>query len=201
MDSINYKFSIFPAGWWDEKKQEVVMNQRPQQTVSLDWVYRYIRSDSARKATEEFRELPENATKLEKRQFKILNFMHATFSGTFSYRNAKSLISQTRYRIIDIDGLPSIEVARGLQDMLCRDPYVETLLAFVSPSARGVKWIVNQPEWTQGMTFKQQIDSLIMHVEFHYGIAPDTTGCDICRTCFLPWDSECYINKKFTINP
>ena len=37
------------------------------------------------------------------------------------------------------------------------------------------------------------------HVAFHYGIAIDKSGSDICRACFLPHDPECYINPIYFI--
>ena len=38
------------------------------------------------------------------------------------------------------------------------------------------------------------------HVGFNYGIVVDKSGSDVCRACFLPWDSECFINSKYISN-
>ena len=74
---------------------------------------------------------------------------------------------------------------------------VETALCFVSPKGRGVKWIVRLPEWAQYDDFKLTFQTMQQYVGFHYGIAIDKSGSDVCRACFLPYDPECYINPIY----
>ena len=193
----NVRFSIFPSGWWDEANQLVKPRQRPQQSQTIQWVYEYIKSERARKATEDLRALAITATRQQQQNFKALNFEYATFSGTFTYRNARSIIARTPYLTLDIDHLCSLEEARKLQEQLCSDPCVETALCFVSPRGLGVKWVVELPEWTQGQTFKQQFESMRLYTGFHHAVDPDRSGSDVCRACYLPWDSNCYINPKY----
>ncbi len=57
----NERFSIFPAGWWDDEKKEAKPRQRPQQTQDIEWVYQYIISDRARWATLKLREMVSTA--------------------------------------------------------------------------------------------------------------------------------------------
>ena len=64
-------------------------------------------------------------------------------SGTFSYRNAKSLTERSPYLVIDVDDLESEAEARQLMQRLISDPYVETELCFLSPKGRGVKWVIS----------------------------------------------------------
>ena len=196
---ISSRFSIFPTGWKDEANNKVVPRQNPQQTQTIDWVYEYIISDRARWATMQLREIAPTATREETQDFKVLNFMYATFSGIFTYRRANRLVRRSPFITIDIDHLNSLDQARRVRDRLIADKMVETALCFISPSGQGVKWIVSLPEWTEGLPFKKQFDSVQKHVEFQYGIVVDSPGSDVCRACFLPWDPECYVNEKYII--
>ena len=193
----NERFSIFPCGWWDEAGQKAKPQQHPQQTQCIGWVYQYIKSERARRATEELRAMLPTATRQQKQDFKALNFEYATFSGIFYYRNARSLVARTPFLVLDIDDLLSIDEARNVQHMLCRDSNIETALCFVSPSGKGIKWLTRLPQWTEGLPFKRQFDMMRNYLSFHYGLDADKSGSDVCRACYLGWDSECYANQKY----
>lgn len=198
MDDIkDFRFSIFPCGYWDERQKKAMPQQRQQQTQTIKWVAEYITSERARRVTEEFRAMATTATKEQKSDYKVLNFEYATFSGVFDYRKAKNIKSSTPFMTIDIDDLSSLAEAREVQRKLCRDTRFETVLCFVSPSGLGVKWIVMLPERMSALPFKERFDRLRMYVEFNYGFVVDKSGSDVCRACFLPWDNECFINTKF----
>lgn len=196
----NERFSIFPCGWWDEAEQVAKPRQRPQQTQTVPWVYDYIISSRAKEVTEELRRMLLTATRQEKQTFKALHFEYATFSGIFTYRNARSLVMRSPFITLDIDDLASLEEARDIQQRLCADKRVETELCFVSPSGHGVKWIVRLPEWTEGLAFRDQFEQLRRYVGFNYGIDPDKSGSDVCRACYLGWDNQCYINPKYVLS-
>ena len=136
-DTTNCRFSIFPCGWWDAAAQVAKPQQRPQQTQTIGWVYEYITSERARRATEELRAMAPTATRQQKQDFKALRFEYATFSGIFSYRNARSLVVRSPFLAIDIDDLSSTDEARDVQQRLCQDTHVETALCFVSPKGLG----------------------------------------------------------------
>lgn len=190
-------FSYFPAGWWDKEEQVAKPRQRPQGTHDIAWAYEYITSERARWATLKLREMANTATRQKKQDFKALNFEYVTFSGIFSYRNARSLVERSVFLTLDIDDLSSTEEARELQQMFTQDPRLETALCFVSPKGLGVKWVVVLPEWVQGLPFRKQFEQVRRYVGFRYGYDPDKSGSDVCRACYLPWDEECYVNPKF----
>ena len=193
----NVRFSVFPCGY---KKADgtVVMRQRPQMTQTIEWAYQWITSPlAASAATIGYRAMLPLATRKEKNNFKLEHFQYATFAGTFSYRNAKSLIQRSPFMVLDIDHLSSLEEARDLQHRLCQDAKVETALCFVSPSRHGVKWVVELPERTIGLSFLEQWNALRNHLAFNYGLNADPTGKDVCRACFLGWDPNCYVNVKY----
>ena len=191
-------FSVFPKGYRNQKGQAVLAT-RPQQAQDIAWAYDYITSVRAQWATETLRSMLATATKEELSDFKKLNFECATFNGTFSYRSARNIVTRSPFIVLDIDDLSSTEEARRVQQLLVSDDKVETALCFVSPKGRGVKWIVRLPKWARHDDFKLSFQAMQQHVAFHYGIAIDKSGSDVCRACFLPYDPECYINPIYFI--
>ena len=199
--NISERFSIYPCGWWDEEEQKAKPQQRQQQTQTIAWAYEYITSTCAQKATEDLRQMMlDGASDQALRDFKVLNFEYATFSGVFRYRRANFIVTRTPFLTIDIDHLSSTDEARELQQRFLLDRELETVLCFLSPKALGLKWIVRLPRWTDGLKFKQQFDAVRNYVGFEYVHDPDKIGSDICRSCFLPYDPHCYVNEKYLIN-
>lgn len=171
---------------------------KPQQNQDIAWVYQYISSQwCAGQATETLRQMVGHASKDELSDYKKLHFETALFAGTFSYRNARGLIQRSPYMVLDVDDLDSVQQAVDLRQQLCSDHNVETDLCFVSPKGFGVKWVVTLPSWTDGLTFKQQYESMRDYMCFQYGIDPDKSGSDVSRACFLPYDPDCFINSKY----
>ena len=199
-DKTNNQFSIFGCGYRNPKGQ-AVLAVKPEGATDIAHMYQFIISDQAKAATNRLREMAaQSATREELSDYKKLNFRIATFSGTFSYRNAKSLTERSPYLVIDVDDLESEAEARQLMQRLISDPYVETELCFLSPKGRGVKWVISLPEWWQDLDFKLQFEAARQHVIFNYGIPVDTSGSDVCRACFLPYDPQCYVNPKHLSN-
>lgn len=199
--NISERFSIYPCGWWDEEEQKAKPQQRQQQTQTIAWAYEYITSTRAEGVTEKLRGMMlKGATDQQLRDYKVLNFEYATFSGVFRYRRANYIASRTPFLTIDIDHLSSTEEARELQQRFIQDRELETVLCFLSPKGLGLKWVVCLPGWTDGLPFKQQFDAVRNYVGFEYGHDPDKSGSDICRACFLPYDPLCYVNDKYLLN-
>ena len=195
----NERFSIFPCGW-KRDDGKVIMHQRPQQTQTIGWVYEWIKSPwCAVEATVGYRAMLPTASREEKNNFKLEHFQYATFSGIFTYRKEGKLVTRSPFLTIDIDDLSSLEEAREVQQRLCQDTEVVTALCFVSPSGRGVKWIVELPDWTKDKPFKEQFNAMRDYVSFNYGLDADKSGSDVCRACFLGWDPDCYVNPKYVL--
>lgn len=196
----NNQFSIFGCGYRNPKGV-AVLAVKPERATDIAHVYHYIISEQAKPATDQLRDMVrQGATRDELSDYKKLSFRIATFSGTFSYRNAKSLIERSPYLVLDIDDLDSEAEARQLMNRLTNDPYIETELCFLSPKGRGIKWVISLPEWWQKLDFKLQFEAARQHVIFHYGIPIDVSGSDVCRACFLPHDPLCYIHPKYKSN-
>lgn len=193
-------FTLFGKGYFSSKSNKWTPSAKPRQTVDIAWTGQYIKSVRARWATEELRRMLPTASDQELRDFKVREFEAVAAAGTFSYRNASSLLMRSSFIVLDIDDLPSTDEARAVQRTLVADRGIETALCFVSPKGLGVKWIVELPEWCRELPFAEQYASMSRHVGFHYGIQADPSCSDVCRLCFLPYDPECFINPKYLVS-
>lgn len=195
-----YEFSFFGKGYYSQKSEKWVPSTQPQKVVDIAWTGAYIQSQRAKWITEELRRMMLTATDQELRDFKLKEFDAVAAAGTFNYGNAKGLIKRSRYIALDIDDLSSTEEAREIQQTLIVDNNVETALCFVSPKGLGVKWWIEVPEWCQNMSFAEQYATLSRYLGYEYGILTDSSGSNVNRLCFLPYDPLCYINPKYLTN-
>ncbi len=188
-------FSIFGKGY-KNKKGEIVLSANPQKEINVQQAYSYIISDAAKSPTSLLRELSDDELQ---RDFKKLNFMTATFSGTFEYRKADRMKQYSGLMAVDIDDLESTEEVFRIKQLLISDSNFETELLFTSPRGLGLKWIIYVGD-RNGCTHKAYFDFVKDYLQFQYGIIVDRSGSDVCRACFLPHDRECYINKSLLEN-
>ena len=195
--SNNTKFTLFGKGYWSEKAQKYVPSTKPKRNVDIQWVGDYVLSERAKVQTTELRQMMATATEQQLRDYKLTEFDAVAGAGIFSYGNAAGLSVRSPYIVIDIDQLESTEEARAIQQTLIADKNVETALCFVSPKGLGCKWWVELPEWCQNMTFAEQYATLSRYIGYEYGILVDSTGSNVNRLCFLPYDPLCYINPKY----
>lgn len=193
----NGTFTLFGKGYLNRNTGKAVPSTKPVQSVDIAWTGRYITSDCAKAQTLELRRMMVTATEQELRDYKLLKFDAVAGAGVFSYGNAKGLVERSPFIVLDIDDLSSTEEARQVQQTLIADKEVETALCFVSPKGLGVKWWVVVPEWCKDMDFATQYATLSRYIGFNYGILADSSGSNVNRLCFLPWDKDCFINKRF----
>ena len=198
--SNNTKFTLFGKGYWSEKAQKYVPSTKPKRNVDIQWVGDYVLSERAKVQTTELRQMMATATEQQLRDYKLTEFDAVAGAGIFSYGNAAGLSVRSPYIVIDIDQLESTEEARAIQQTLIADKNVETALCFVSPKGLGCKWWVEVPEWCQNMTFAEQYATLSRYIGYEYGVLVDSTGSNVNRLCFLPYDPLCYINPKYITN-
>jgi hypothetical protein len=93
---------------------------------------------------------------------------------------------------VDFDHLNSVET---LFNCLLNDDYFDTLLLFRSPSGDGLKWII--PIDVTQATHANYFLSVSNYLKATYNVETDKSGKDISRACFLPHDSEAFINPLF----
>ncbi len=104
------------------------------------------------------------------------------FSGTFEKRSSKNLTEHSGLICMDFDKLDNPD---EYIDKLRFDPHV--VMAFVSPSNRGVKVVMAIPNDSD--IHRDMFDSCKRYMST-YGLEADESGKDVSRLCFLSYDPE-----------
>ncbi len=190
-----FLFSGLAKGYIN-RKGEAVLQVNPDFELSLQQVYDYIVSDAAKAETEHLRQFTDHG---KAQEFKKLNFRIALFGGLFSKRNSNSLYKASGLMVIDIDDLESEDEARRINQLLVHDRRIEVVLNFLSPSGKGCKNVIRIGEGT-GYNYKEYFNWVYRYLLFEYGIKVDVSGSDICRSCYLPHDPQCYLNSMYKTN-
>lgn len=169
-----------------------ITNTIPNKEVSLIDVYKLIKGESFSQPTISLRSI---ADPKEARKYKALNFDYVTFSGTFSKRNDNNLKKHSGLLTIDFDKIKDLA---DLKEKLVNDQYFETELLFQSPSGDGLKWII--PMDLTKAKHQNYFKAVSNYITKTYCLEVDQSGKDISRACFLPHDSDIYINPKYLIS-
>lgn len=166
-----------------------VSNVKPSRQVSLIEVYHLIKGNDFASCTRTLRNISEPK---DARKYKAQNFDYVTFSGSFSKRNDANLQRHSGLLTIDFD---HIEDILSLKTALLSDHYFETELLFVSPSGDGLKWVI-PIDLTQAK-HQDYFKAVANYVSHTYQLEVDQSGKDISRACFLPHDTDIFINPKY----
>ncbi|MEN6619747.1 MAG: BT4734/BF3469 family protein [Rikenellaceae bacterium] len=166
-----------------------IRNTIPHKSISLLDAYNYIVGDYAKARTEKLRSIKDPK---QARQYKASTFDYCTFSGMFRTRNDKALIKHSGLLCVDFDHLQSVD---QLRNQLLQDEYFDTQMLFVSPSGDGLKWIISID--TKQATHSNYFAAVANYIQQTYGVTVDKSGRDISRACFLPYDSQVFINPVY----
>lgn len=172
-----FAFSFFKAP---------IKNTLPHKTVSLAKVYNAITGEYYKQHTEKLRSITDV---VQARKYKAANFDYCTFSGVFTARNDKSLVTHSELMCIDFDHVQNTDT---LRQALLADEYFDTQLLFVSPSGDGLKWIIEID--TRKAPHGEYFASVANYILQTYSVEVDKSGKDISRACFLPFDPNAFIN-------
>ena len=172
-----FAFSFFKAP---------IKNIIPHKTVSLVQVYNAITGEYYKQHTEKLRSISDT---VQARKYKAANFDYCTFSGVFTARNDKSLITHSELMCIDFDHVQNIDT---LRQALLADEYFDTQLLFISPSGDGLKWIIEID--TRKASHGEYFASVANYILQTYSVVVDKSGKDISRACFIPFDPNAFIN-------
>ena len=178
-----------------------ISNTKPHKAVSLLQIYNAIKGNYYQERTEKLRTISDVR---QARQFKAANFDYCTFSGVFTTRNDKALLKPSGLLCLDFDHLQNIKL---LRNQLLQDEYFDTQLLFVSPSGDGLKWIIqiNPPLESPpfgdlgscGYSHGDYFVAIANYISQTYSVTVDKSGRDISRACYLPHDSEVFINPIY----
>lgn len=183
-----------------------VANCTPCRQITINDLYKYLTWDGCKARTNDFRALPEDARKREKSKI----FDYITPGGVFTKRTLDGLQSVSGYVILDFDHLDPDGVG-----LFCAF-YVPAVLSFVSPSAKGVKVIIDYTNIFDlfglfDLDFSQSanreyaariyseywaISARIIDDQSCGKYQADRSGRDITRACFLCYDENAYLWER-----
>lgn len=165
--------------------------QKPAKQGTLLDVYNWMTSMRLMNLTHELRAIEDEKAQ---KAFKVGKLPFVTFSGQFSYRNAKGLITHSGLQCFDIDHLANKDEVWRVRKQLETDNFFETELMFTSPRGNGVKWVTHI-DLTRG-THEQWYAAIREHLRRAYGIEADPMPASVASSCFLCWDANLVINPK-----
>lgn len=131
-------------------------------------------------------------TKEQKDNYKKQFLPSACFSGVFCKRNDQHLLQHSGLICIDIDNLGSdLEHIRAKINTL-----PQTVISFISPSGSGLK-VVFLIDLNLSYSHKEQYLLIADILCKLYSLSSkhlDTSCSNVSRACFLPFDSDCFLN-------
>jgi len=164
-----------------------IKNKIPYKAIGLSDIYNAITSNVYKEKTKKGRELLKSEGKEAYRAFKAQAFDYVTFSGTFTQRHTKHLISHSGLICLDIDHQHNLS---ALKRNIIKEPFLETQLIFTSPSNDGLKVVVNNPFPEEA--FSTSFNKVKQYFEKRYGRAVDSTP-DVARACFVCYDPDAWM--------
>ncbi|MDQ3190658.1 MAG: DUF3987 domain-containing protein [Bacteroidota bacterium] len=170
-----------------------IKNTKPFINIGLHDVFNYLISDRDKQITDNLRTIENDKVA---KKYKAKRFDYVTFSGTFSYRENKSLINHSGFICIDMDGLN--DIAAIMQRLLAN--FTPTMV-FISPRGKGLK-IVFKIDINRENVKESHLQYFIAFEECfkqEMGIEIDPACKDVARACFLPHDPACYFNEEAEI--
>ena len=167
-----------------------VSNPLVYKDITLQDAFNYITGPYAKGQTDVLRSIEDSK---QKAQYKAWHFDYVTFSGCFRKRSNECLIQHSGLVCFDFDHVGDKLAVDDLKRQIIEDESLDVRLAFRSPSGDGLKVvlaveILKYPHWDWFMCLSR-------YFEANYGIAPDPSGKDVARACFLPHDAECYLKR------
>lgn len=128
----------------------------------------------------------------ERRQFKSEQLDYVTFSGIFSRREDRSLITHSGFIAIDLDHL---DYAEEVKQNIRYDNILEPAMIFISPSGDGLKIILHVD-----ITICSHVDyfeTISKYLHSTYSLAADPSGRDVSRACFLCHDPKIFLDPEY----
>jgi hypothetical protein len=177
----NTHFSFYKGG---------IDRPKPAEQITLQTCHERIVSSHYAAEIERLRNLPDDDYKKQKE-----GLDYVTFSGTFSYRNAKGLKKHSSLMCLDVDKYPSV---KALKRRVENDKTLNPRLVFISPRGNGLKIVV-----VFDVNFD---DALASHKAYFkafqnyflqvYDIAIDQSCSDVSRACFMSHDEAAYYSDN-----
>lgn len=149
--------------------------------VSIDECLERIRNGTSKQVVEHIRNTP----KAERGPLKA-KLPSVCFSGTFKYRNARSIINHSGFICLDFDDVGNVQ---SFKDGLKKDKFI--FACWVSPGGDGIKALVKIPDE------KENHGGYFDSLKEYYNLQTFDDKCrDVCRVAYESYDPDIYINRK-----
>jgi hypothetical protein len=183
---MDLKFNL--SNGWISYFNPPITNVNPESSKTLSDIYQIIKGPLLEAQTRKCRSA---ISKKDLRKFKNqLPFI--TPSGVFSRRQSEALITFSGYVAIDIDDLELSSVSEVRKKLIAYKK-IPTALLFISPSGKGLKWIVPMPKGLEST--RACYESISALIAKDLNIKVDLQGGDVARACFLCRDPDAYFNS------
>ena len=171
------------------------INGTEMKSIDISLILNYIKNGRWQTQVDEIRDLI-NRNENEKASVLKKTLPAFTPSGTFNERRKKENIdSYSGLLHLDYDKVEDVE---SLKEIIVKIPF--TYSAFISPSGKGLKVVVNTDAELESHT--DAFNALRSYYDGIVGLESDRAVKDVTRLCFVSYDFELYINessKIFTI--
>jgi len=157
-----------------------IQNAIPNKSIKIEEFLEILKEDNPL-----LKEIREESDKDKKNKIKG-KLSYVTFAGTFSRRKKDSLLKSSGFASFDLDGCEDLEKDR---QKIIADKYVH--LCFISPSGKGLKFIVKIPEVKSDEEYKKYWNSIARYFNFPEN---DESVKDISRACYNSYDKDYYFN-------
>ncbi|PWJ42251.1 BT4734/BF3469 family protein [Sediminitomix flava] len=180
---INWDFNPIQEGLFSYFKGGITITY-PYRSITIIQLYEVISGKYHQKVTDTYR--------LKKDSNIKRRMDYVTFSGVFSKRSEKGIISQSGYICFDFDHVQQLDATKAT---LINNNDFQTVLLFKSPSGDGLKWVVEVD-----LNKHHQLVYFVAisnYLQQKYNLTVDKACKDLSRACFIPHDPECFIHPKF----
>jgi hypothetical protein len=164
-----------------------ITNLNPYKDITLVELYKVVKGNYYKAITEALRK----ATPEQYKKLKASTLDYITPGGCFAIRNTKAIWSASGLISIDIDHIDNPEEVKNKLAS-----FSGMQLIFTSPSAKGVKAILTDPQ-TQD-SYSDEFEVIKKKIKRTYGLTIDNTS-DIARACFLCHDPNVWISKEVSV--
>ena len=113
------------------------------------------------------------------------------FSGVFSERNRKGLVSHSGLMVLDFDKFPNTDILKEQQAILKQNKHV--VLLFISPSGNGLKAVIRVPDTLNEETHPKYFKAFNKQFKYDYF---DISNSNVDRVCFESYDPDIYVNYE-----
>ncbi len=166
---------------------------KPTEQITLQMCHERIVSTDYATEIERLRTLSDDDYSVQKK-----GLDYVTFSGTFNYRNAKSLAQHSKLMCIDVDKYPSV---KALKRRVVNDKTLHPRLVFISPHGNGLKIVVAfDVDFANVLaSHNAYFKALQNYFLQEYDIAIDQSCSDVSRACFMSHDEAAYFSDNETV--